>query len=68
MSILKSASIHSTYYGINSVLFRECLLWNRLPLSLKQAHPRLEFKSAIIYKIFETNYSFQVKKRTTEKV
>ena len=31
-------SANSTYYGINSVLFRACLLWNRLQLSIKQSH------------------------------
>ena len=30
---LKLPSTNSTYYGINSVLFRACLLWNQLPLS-----------------------------------
>ena len=36
---------NSTYYGINSVLFKACLLWNRLPLSVKQSQSLLEFKS-----------------------
>ena len=30
---LKLPSANSMYYGINSVLFRVCLLWNRLPVS-----------------------------------
>ena len=34
---LRLRSTNSTYYGINSVLFRECLLWNQLPLSIKQS-------------------------------
>ena len=42
---LKLPSTNSTYYGINSVLFRACLLWNQLPLSIKQSQPQLEFKS-----------------------
>ena len=29
---LKLPSANSTCYGINSVLFRACLSWNRLPL------------------------------------
>ena len=35
--VLRLRSTNSTYYGINSVLFRECLLWNQLPLSIKQS-------------------------------
>ena len=42
---LKLRSANSMYYGINSVLFRACLLWNRLPLSVKQSQLLLEFKS-----------------------
>ena len=42
---LKLPSTNSTYYGINSVLFRACLLWNQLPLSIKQSQSLLEFKS-----------------------
>ena len=42
---LKLPSTNSTYYGIHSVLFRACLLWNRLPLSIKQSQSLLEFKS-----------------------
>ena len=34
---LKLPSTNSTYYGINSVLFRACLMWNRLPVSVKQS-------------------------------
>ena len=36
-SALKIPSAHSTYYGINSVHFRACLLWNKLPNSLKES-------------------------------
>ena len=42
---LKLLSANSKYYRINSVLFRTCLLWNRLPLLLKQSQSLLEFKS-----------------------
>ena len=42
---LRLRSTNSTYYGINSVLFRACLLWNQLPLSIKQSQSLLEFKS-----------------------
>ena len=34
---LKLPSTNSTYYGIDSVLFRACLLRNQLPLSVKQS-------------------------------
>ena len=34
---LKLQSTNSTYYAINSVLFIACLLWNQLPLSIKQS-------------------------------
>ena len=44
---LKLLSANSTFYGINSVLFRTCLLWNRLPLFVKQSQSLLEFKSKI---------------------
>ena len=30
---LKLPSTNSMYYGMNSVLFGACLLWNQLPLS-----------------------------------
>ena len=33
---LKLPSTNSTYYGINSIRFRACLLWNQLSLSIKQ--------------------------------
>ena len=42
---LKLPSANSTYYGINSVLFRACLLWNQVPLTIKQSQSLLEFKS-----------------------
>ena len=46
---LKLSSANFTYYGINSVLFRVCLLWNQLPLSAKQSQSLLEFKSKKYY-------------------
>ena len=42
---LKLPSANSTYYEINSVLLRTCLLWNQLPLSIKQSQSLREFKS-----------------------
>ena len=42
---LKLPSTNSTYYGINSVLLRACLLRNQLLLSLKQGQIQKEFKS-----------------------
>ena len=41
---LKLPSTNFMYYGINSVLFRACLLWERLPLYIKQSQSLLEFK------------------------
>ena len=40
---LKLPSTNSTYYGITSVLFTACLLWNQIPLSIKQSQSLLEF-------------------------
>ena len=40
---LKLPSTNSTYYGIKSVLFRACLLWNKLPLSIKQSQSLFAF-------------------------
>ena len=37
-SPLKIPSARSTYYGINSIHFRVCLLWNKLPNSLKKVN------------------------------
>ena len=42
---LKLPSTNSTYYGINSVLFRACLLWNQLQLSINQSQSLREFRS-----------------------
>ena len=32
---LKIPSARSSHYGANSILFRACLVWNKLPLSVK---------------------------------
>ena len=37
----------STRYGTNSILFRACLMWNKLPLSAKQSQTLIEIKSKI---------------------
>ena len=44
---LKIPSARSTRYGTNSILFRACLVWNKLPLSVKQSQSLIEFKSKI---------------------
>ena len=36
-TFLKKSSALSTSYGTNSILFRACLVWNKLPLSIKQS-------------------------------
>ena len=36
-SVLKIPSTLSTYYGTNSIYFRACLLWNKVPNSLKES-------------------------------
>ena len=46
-SALKIPSVRSTYYGINSIHFRACLLWNKLPNSLKESQLLPEFKHKI---------------------
>ena len=46
-SALKIPSARSTYYGINSFHFRACLLWNKLPKSLKESQSLPEFKHKI---------------------
>ena len=52
-SALKIPSARSTYYGINSIHFRACLLWNKLPNSLKESQslPELKHKINAIGKI-----------------
>ena len=44
---LKIPSARSTRYGTNSILFRACLVWNKLPLSVKLSQSLIEFKSKI---------------------
>ena len=46
-NFLKIPSARSTRYGTNSILFRACLVWNKLPLSVKQSQSLIEFKSKI---------------------
>ena len=43
--LLRLPVAKSTSYGINSVLFRACLLWNSLPQSVKYSESILEFKT-----------------------
>ena len=38
-------SANSRYYGINSALFTACLLWNLLPLLVKQSQSLVKSKS-----------------------
>ena len=46
-SVLKIPSTHSTYYGTNSIHFRACLLWNKLPNTLNESQSLPEFKYKI---------------------
>ena len=46
-SALKISSARSTYYEINSIHFRACVLWNKLPYSLKESQSLPEFKNMI---------------------
>ena len=52
-SALKIPSAGSTYYGTNLIHFRACLLWNKLPNSLKgsQSLPEFKYKMKTIGKI-----------------
>ena len=43
--LLRLPAAKSTAYGINSVLFRACLLWNSLPQSVKYTESILELKT-----------------------
>ena len=45
--VLKIPSARSTYYGTNSIHFRACLLWNKLPNTLKESQSLPEFKYKI---------------------
>ena len=44
---LKIPSARSTHCETNSILFRVCLVWNKLPLSVKQSQSLIAFKSKI---------------------
>ena len=46
-NFLKIPSTRSERYGTTSILFRACLVWNKLPLSVKQSQSLIEFKSKI---------------------
>ena len=43
--LLRLPAAKSTSYGINSVLFRACLLWKSLPQSIKYNESIVEFKN-----------------------
>ena len=43
----KIPSTRSKRYGTNSIVFRACFVWNKLPLSVKQSQSLIEFKSKI---------------------
>ena len=43
-SVLKIPAIRSTYYGTNSIHFRACLLWDKVPNSLKESQSLSEFQ------------------------
>ena len=43
--LLRLPAAKSTPYGINSVLFRACLLWNSLPQSIKYSESIVELKT-----------------------
>ena len=44
-SLLRLPSAKLTSYGINSLLFRACLLWNSLPQSVKYSESIAELKT-----------------------
>ena len=46
-NFLKMPSACSTRYGTSSILFRACLVWNKLPLSVKQSQSLIDFESKI---------------------
>ena len=45
--ILNLLSARTTYYGTNSIIFKACQVRNNLPLSTKQNHSLLGFKTNI---------------------
>ena len=42
--LLRLPAAKPTSYGINSVLFRACLLWNNLPQSIKYSELKTKMK------------------------
>ena len=50
-SVLKIPPTRSSYYGTNSIHFRACLLWNKLPKALKESQSLSEFKYKLSCKI-----------------
>ena len=46
-NFLKIPSARSTRYGTNSFLFRACLVWNKLSISVKQSQSLIELQSKI---------------------
>ena len=46
-NFLKIPSTRSKRCGTNSIVFRAGLMWNKLPLSVKQSHSLIEFKFKI---------------------
>ena len=60
-NFLKIQSARSTRYGTNSILFQACLVWNKLPLSVKQSQSLIEFKSKIkVLKKYTASAKFAV--------
>ena len=55
-NFLKIPSARSKRYGTNSVLFRACLVWNKLPFSVKQGQLLIEFQSKM--KLLLQNFQF----------
>ena len=43
--LLRLPAAKLTSYGINSVLFRACLVWNSLPQSIKCSESTVELKT-----------------------
>ena len=43
--LMRLLAVKSTSYGINSVLFRACPLWNSLPQSIKYSESIVESKT-----------------------
>ena len=45
--VLNLPLARTNFYGTNSILFRACQVWNKLPISIKQSQSPLEFKTNI---------------------